>query len=232
MAGSSELSAAQRAVVFHDTLLRFILPLCSTMGDRPHPERAITNAVYLVDVASLSLKQAWGLRSYAQDISNLLATTFPEVIETIFVSIIPSKLKVSLILRNMLTIDWFQVINAPSYFSRIWSMLKGWVEPKTAEKIRILTKDDHLPILLQKIHINSIPIEFGGKLRLQQNGVPALDPEICKRVEWLTEQVQGLPEGPVKWIEDNTGYKTAVAVGRCNGAVRHQSIFRMRVNSY
>jgi hypothetical protein len=44
------------------------------------------SAVYLVDVAAFGLKQAWDLRSYAQDISKLLAMSYPEVVDTVFVS--------------------------------------------------------------------------------------------------------------------------------------------------
>jgi hypothetical protein len=44
------------------------------------------SAVYLVDVSSFGLKQAWDLRTYAQDISKLLAMSYPEVVDTVFVS--------------------------------------------------------------------------------------------------------------------------------------------------
>jgi hypothetical protein len=82
-----EFNAAQKALVFHGSLTRFILPLCSMMHDRLEPDEPISSAVYLVDVATFGIKQGWDLRTYAQDISKLLATCFPEVIETVFVSL-------------------------------------------------------------------------------------------------------------------------------------------------
>jgi hypothetical protein len=82
----AEPNSVQRALAFHDTLTRFILPLCTSMRDRPNPESPILSAVYLVDISAFGIKQAWDLRSYAQDISKLLATSFPEVVDTVFVS--------------------------------------------------------------------------------------------------------------------------------------------------
>jgi hypothetical protein len=86
MAGNIGPNSVQRAFAFHDTLTRFILPLCSAMRDRPNPEMPISSAVYIVDISAFGIKQAWDLRSYAQDISKLLATSFPEVVDTVFVS--------------------------------------------------------------------------------------------------------------------------------------------------
>ena len=79
-------NSVQRAIAFHETLTRFVLPLCTSMRDRPDPHIPVSSAVYLVDVSSLGLKQALALRTYAQDISKLLATSFPEVVDTVYVS--------------------------------------------------------------------------------------------------------------------------------------------------
>lgn len=78
--------ATSRALAFHDYLTRFVLPLCSSMRDRPNPETPITSSIYVVDIGSFTFKQAWSLRGFAQDISHLLATCFPEVIERVYVS--------------------------------------------------------------------------------------------------------------------------------------------------
>lgn len=76
----------KRAIVALDYLTRFVLPLCSTIDDRPDAANPVTSAVYLVDVGSLTLKQGWSLRSYAQDVSKLLATCYPEVVDRVYVS--------------------------------------------------------------------------------------------------------------------------------------------------
>lgn len=75
----------QLASVFQDTLIRFILPLCSMMRDRPSPLIPITSCTAVVDASSLGLKQGWNLRFFAQEISWLLSTCYPETIERIFV---------------------------------------------------------------------------------------------------------------------------------------------------
>lgn len=69
-----------------DYLTRFVLPMCSGLHGRPNSASPVTSAVYLVDVGTLTLKQGWGLRSYAQDVSKLLATCYPEVVERVYVS--------------------------------------------------------------------------------------------------------------------------------------------------
>lgn len=83
---TTEPSQAQRAFAIHDTLVRFILPLCTAMRDRPEPEKPISAAVIIVDVATFGLKQAWNVRTYAQNVSKILATNYPEVLDTVFVS--------------------------------------------------------------------------------------------------------------------------------------------------
>ena len=35
----------QLASVYHDSIVRFILPLCSMMTDRPNPSAPVTNAI-------------------------------------------------------------------------------------------------------------------------------------------------------------------------------------------
>lgn len=77
---------AQRATVFHDSLTRFVLPLCSAMDDRPNPLTPVSNAVYIVDASVVSVKQAWNLKDFAQEVSWILMTCYPETIERIFVS--------------------------------------------------------------------------------------------------------------------------------------------------
>ena len=70
-----------------------MLPLCSAASihkggpDGAAPEVVpVTSAVYLVDIASFTFKQAWNVRAYAQDISKLLATCYPEVVARVYVS--------------------------------------------------------------------------------------------------------------------------------------------------
>jgi hypothetical protein len=48
--------------------------------------KPITSCGYLVDISNFGLKQAWSLKDYTQDISKLLADSYPEVIDYVLVS--------------------------------------------------------------------------------------------------------------------------------------------------
>ncbi|KAI0411258.1 CRAL/TRIO domain protein [Xylaria grammica] len=182
-----------RAITSLDYLTRFALPLCSMMADRPDPDKPISSAVYLVDVAYISLKQAWNIRGYAQTITGLLATCYPEVADKIY------------------------VLNAPPYFSRIWALLKGWVDPTTAKKLVIVPPADVLTTLLETIDIECIPERYGGQSRDEHGLVPLID--------GLKELlgVEELPEGPIKWTM-HQGARTAVAVGTRDGEARNELV--------
>lgn len=74
-----------RAFAAHDSLSRFVLPLCDAVSKRNKDEADVAACLYLVDISGFKLKQAWTLKKYTQDISRLLATCYPEVIERVFV---------------------------------------------------------------------------------------------------------------------------------------------------
>lgn len=76
-------SAMIRSLAFHDCLTRFVLPLCSEASKSPEP---VTSCLYLVDISSFGIKQAWNVRSYAADISKVLANDYPEMIDKVLVS--------------------------------------------------------------------------------------------------------------------------------------------------
>lgn len=76
----------QRAAIHFDSLTRFVLPLCTAMGDRPDPTIPVTKSIYIVDASAISLKQAWDLQDFARDISWILSTCYPETIDRIIVS--------------------------------------------------------------------------------------------------------------------------------------------------
>jgi len=56
------------------------------------------------------------------------------------------------------------VINSPWWFSKGWNLVKGWVDPRTAEKMVILGgKKEYMPKLLEYFDLCDIPSEFGGE---------------------------------------------------------------------
>lgn len=80
-------SALIRPLVFHDCLTRFVLPLCSKASPTKQP---VTSCLYLVDVSSFGIKQAWNVRNYAADISKVLANDYPEMIDKVLVGHAPN----------------------------------------------------------------------------------------------------------------------------------------------
>ncbi|KAJ6104680.1 hypothetical protein N7523_011000 [Penicillium sp. IBT 18751x] len=181
-----KLDMLQLASVYHDSLTRMVLPLCSMMNDRPDRSTPITSSIYLVDASDLGLKQGWSLRSFAQNISWLLSTCYPETIQRVF------------------------VCNAPSYFATIWKYLKSWVDPNTAEKIVVLSSTETLPVLEEHIDNVNIPTAFGGGFTFRHGMLPDLDENIWRRFSWRLPS-RSLPPGPIKWTKDLSGGKVALA---------------------
>jgi hypothetical protein len=59
----------------------------------------------------------------------------------------------------------FFIINTPWFFSPLWSLIKPFIDPVTADKIHLLgNQDEYLPILRQYIDDSNIPPEFGGNM--------------------------------------------------------------------
>ncbi|KAI9929362.1 hypothetical protein MW887_000830 [Aspergillus wentii] len=190
----------QRASIHFDTLTRFIFPLCSAAQDRPDSGLPVTKSTYLVDGTTVSLKQGWDVRDFAQDISWILATCYPETIDHIF------------------------VCNVPSYFSMIWNIVKKLVDPATAEKIVILRPSDVYPGLEKYIDRKNIPTKFGGDFPFKNGMLPDLDAGVCQALDWTNAAEGKLPRGPLKWIEDSTGKRKVVATGSVDGVQRTEEV--------
>lgn len=79
-------TAMQYALVFGDYMTRFVIPLCNAITAAGGRDSPATNAVYLVDISRMTVRQSWSLRDYSQDFTSMLATCSPEVIERIHVS--------------------------------------------------------------------------------------------------------------------------------------------------
>eukprot|EP01084_Bolivina_argentea_P165590 287657_1 len=54
------------------------------------------------------------------------------------------------------------IINAPWPFRALWGAVKGFMDPITVDKTKVLG-DDYLKTMLKDIPINMIPKEYGGK---------------------------------------------------------------------
>jgi hypothetical protein len=58
-------------------------------------------------------------------------------------------------------LQYLFMINAPWFFTATWSMIKNWIDPVTADKIKILGSN-FLETLKEHIPEDQIPPEFGG----------------------------------------------------------------------
>lgn len=75
-----------RLFALYENLTRFVMPLCTAMTDRQHPQTPITQSNNIVDISGVGLKQFWNLRSHMQDASQLATAHYPETLDRIFVS--------------------------------------------------------------------------------------------------------------------------------------------------
>jgi len=56
------------------------------------------------------------------------------------------------------------VINAPRFFSMTWGIIKGWIDPRTASKIELISSRKTWEArLLELCDEDEIPIDYGGK---------------------------------------------------------------------
>ena len=81
---SSSLESLRSFTAF-DYAIRFIMPLCSLVPTRPNPSAPISRAIYIIDIATVSLSQVWGARSWIKSTADLLANTYPEILDLFFV---------------------------------------------------------------------------------------------------------------------------------------------------
>ena len=85
---SSKLESIRSFTAF-DYAVRFIIPLCSLVPTRPNPATPITRAIYIIDIATVSLSQVWSARGWIKTTADFLANTYPEILDRVFVRVPP-----------------------------------------------------------------------------------------------------------------------------------------------
>ncbi|ORY15906.1 CRAL-TRIO domain-containing protein [Clohesyomyces aquaticus] len=196
-----------RLVALYESLTRFVMPLCSAVTDRKHPETPISQSNNIVDISKVGLKQFWNLKAHMQDASTLATAHYPETLDRIF------------------------IIGAPAFFPTVWGWIKRWFDPITVSKIFILSPQNVFPTLSQYIDPENIPKKYGGNLDFEFGMMPILEPAIDKVLQWENPALQNgkhtLPIGPIKWEESHDGTVKAVAVGSEKGGLRRTTICRL-----
>lgn len=55
------------------------------------------------------------------------------------------------------------IINSPRFFSATWTIIKGWLDPRTASKIEVLSsRKAWEKVLLDYIDVDQLPSDYGG----------------------------------------------------------------------
>lgn len=121
-----------------------------------------------------------------------------------------------------------KVLNASSYFSKIWGVLKKFVDPRTAEKLVIVQQDDVLSTLRETIDFENIPIQYGGRLDIKPvDFAMQLCPAISQAIKW-ERPLHEIPAGPIKYVVNEQGGKSIVAVGTTtDGKMRKELVARL-----
>jgi len=56
------------------------------------------------------------------------------------------------------------VINAPRFFSLTWNIIKGWIDPRTAGKIELISSRKNWEARLRElVDVDQLPSDYGGK---------------------------------------------------------------------
>jgi len=56
------------------------------------------------------------------------------------------------------------IINAPTFFSATWRIIKGWIDPRTAGKIEVISNTAAgEKRLLELVDAEQLPSDYGGR---------------------------------------------------------------------
>ena len=113
--------------------------------------RVVTKQTTILDFKEMTLKLAnANSRTYVKRMSAVDSANYPE------------------------TLGRLLIINAPSFFSVAWAMVKGFLDPVTVEKISIHGGPaEWLPKLRELIDEDKTPVEYGGTLAIEGGLFPA-----------------------------------------------------------
>ena len=89
-------------VALYEALLQLIMPLLTSLPDRPNMETPVTASCNIVDITGVGLKQFFQLRNHLAEASALATARYPE------------------------TLDSILVIGAPAYTELIFDFISRW----------------------------------------------------------------------------------------------------------
>lgn len=149
----------QNLAVEYERLADPRLPACSRKaGD------LLETCCSIMDLKGVTLTKIPSVYSYVKQVSVISQNYYPERLGKLY------------------------LINAPWGFSTVWSVVKGWLDPVTVQKIHILGSGYKSEILKQ-ISPESLPVEFGGVCECPggcefTDAGPWHEPEWAKPPKW------------------------------------------------
>ena len=90
------------------------------------------------------------------------------------------------------------IVNAPSTFTMIWSVIRRWISQETASKVDILGHD-YQKVLLDLIDEENLPTSLGGKCTCEEAGgchLSGAGPWQEGRVGWGPHAIGKASAGP------------------------------------
>lgn len=115
------------------------------------------------------------------------------------------------------------IINAPSTFTLIWSVIRPWLAQETANKVDILGSN-YREKLLELVDEESLPFVVGGKCRCEIEGSDAPRCHLSATGPWLEGRVGWGPRS--KSMDKpgrSSGEKDHLSPSQCDDATEHGS---------
>ncbi|TRM68650.1 CRAL-TRIO domain-containing protein [Schizophyllum amplum] len=123
----------KRLVQEYERFLMQRLPACSRAIGHP-----VETSCTIMDLSNVGLSSFYRVKDYVMAASSIGQDRYPECMGK------------------------FYIINAPWAFTTVWGIIKGWLDPVTQEKIKILGSSYKAELIAQ-IGEENLPKDFGGK---------------------------------------------------------------------
>lgn len=130
----------QKLVVEYEKFQRERLPVCTA-----EKGELVETSCTIMDLKGVGISQFWKVSGYVQEASNIGQHYYPETMGKLY------------------------IINASYMFTTVWHVIKGWLDPVTQEKIKILGSGSEKE-LLEQIPAENLPASLGGKCNCSEDG--------------------------------------------------------------
>ena len=152
------------------------LPACSRKAGR-----LLETSCTIIDLKGVGLSNMGSVYNYIKQASAISQNHYPERLGKLY------------------------LINAPWGFSSIFSVIKGFLDPVTVQKISVLGSG-YQHQLLQQIPKENLPTHFGGTCECPvgcafSDAGPWQDPQWARPPKWMVEE-EKVKEKPSKTIEN------------------------------